>query len=301
MRVMCPRTRRRGPRSAVHRLFFVDDDQRVTLLDIGHAEELRHSARQAGAEITELELSSQLRCNGSDGYLAWLDDVLAIRPTANRELETGEFDFRVVDDPNELHRLIEQKNRGVNRSRVVAGQCRRHHRTGPRGPGRSRGRRREPARPLGPVRARPEEAGADRPGCGTPAGRPDRQEHVSDPDDTGHEGLLRLLHRPGPGGPPACPLAGVVARRGDAARTALECRAVAHPERCGSDGRDPRGPPRRLAASARRGSGRGSDAALPAAQKHDGRLASPILSAVPRRLSARPPPSVPPPCRCVPS
>jgi bifunctional pyridoxal-dependent enzyme with beta-cystathionase and maltose regulon repressor activities len=30
-------------------------------------------ALRAGAEIEELELASQFRCNGSDGYLAWLD------------------------------------------------------------------------------------------------------------------------------------------------------------------------------------------------------------------------------------
>ena len=110
-------------RSARCTVFFVDDDQRVTLLDIGHSEELRRHARELGAEITELELSSQFRCNGSDGYLAWLDDSLEIRPTANETLDTGEFDFRVFDDPNELHALIELKNRANNRSRVVAGYC----------------------------------------------------------------------------------------------------------------------------------------------------------------------------------
>ncbi len=110
-------------RAARCAVFFVDDDQRVTVLDIGHSEELRRLAREADAEITELALSSQFRCNGADGYLAWLDDVLEIRPTANRLLGSDEYDFRVLDDPNELHALIEQKNRGSNRSRVVAGYC----------------------------------------------------------------------------------------------------------------------------------------------------------------------------------
>lgn len=104
-------------------VFFVDDDQRVTLLDIGHTEELRRHARELGAEVTELELSSQFRCNGSDGYLAWLDHALDIRETANPTLDTAEYDFRVFDDPAELHALIELKNRADNRSRVVAGYC----------------------------------------------------------------------------------------------------------------------------------------------------------------------------------
>lgn len=110
-------------RSARCTVFFVDDDQRVTLLDIGHTEELRRRAHELGAEITELELSSQFRCNGSAGYLGWLDDSLGIRPTANETLDTGEFDFRVFDDPTELHALVELKNRANNRSRVVAGYC----------------------------------------------------------------------------------------------------------------------------------------------------------------------------------
>ena len=104
-------------------VFFVDDDQQVTLLDIGHTQTLRQAASQANAHVTELALSSQFRCRGSDGYLAWLDHTLDIRPTANPILDTGEYDFRVFDDPAQMHALIEQKNRANNRSRVVAGYC----------------------------------------------------------------------------------------------------------------------------------------------------------------------------------
>lgn len=110
-------------RAARCTVFFVDDNQRVTLLDIGHTEELRRHARELGVEVTELELSSQFRCNGSDGYLAWLDHTLDIRETANPTLDTAEYDFRVFDNPADLHALIELKNRANNRSRVVAGYC----------------------------------------------------------------------------------------------------------------------------------------------------------------------------------
>ncbi len=110
-------------RSARCTVFFIDDDQRVTVHDIGHTEELRARAREFDAAVTELELSSQFRCNGADGYLAWLDDTLDIRPTANTTLDPAEFDFRVFDSPSELHDLIELKNRASNRSRVVAGYC----------------------------------------------------------------------------------------------------------------------------------------------------------------------------------
>lgn len=104
-------------------VMFVDDDQMVTLSDIGHSVEIERWAIELGAEITYLELASQFRCNGSDDYLAWLDDVLEIRPTANKSLDPKEFDFRVIDSPLELHELIEDRNKSNNKSRVVAGYC----------------------------------------------------------------------------------------------------------------------------------------------------------------------------------
>lgn len=102
---------------------FVDDDQQVTLRDIGHSEEIRKWAKTLKMPVTELELASQFRCNGSDGYLAWLDHTLGIRPTANETLGADEFDFRVLDSPQAVHDLITEKNRANNKSRVVAGYC----------------------------------------------------------------------------------------------------------------------------------------------------------------------------------
>lgn len=110
-------------RSSRCTVFFTDDDQRVTVFDIGHTEELRRHARALGAAVTELELTSQFRCNGSEGYLAWLENTLEIRPTANQLLDPAEYDFRIFDDPVEMHDLIIAKNRANNRSRVVAGYC----------------------------------------------------------------------------------------------------------------------------------------------------------------------------------
>lgn len=110
-------------RSAKCTIFFVDDDQIVTLADIGHTKELIHWANAAGADITMLELSSQFRCNGSDGYVAWLDNWLGIRENANTDFDRDSFDFRIVDSPVELHDLIREKNKINNKSRVVAGYC----------------------------------------------------------------------------------------------------------------------------------------------------------------------------------
>lgn len=104
-------------------IFFIDEDQRVTLKDIGTKEEIKRWARQQRAIIHEYDLPSQFRCNGSDGYLAFLDHALQIRETANVSLAELDYDFRVVDSPNELDRLIRERNAVDNRSRLVAGYC----------------------------------------------------------------------------------------------------------------------------------------------------------------------------------
>lgn len=110
-------------RSARCTVFFADDDQIVTLADIGRTEELERWARELGAEVTHMELASQFRCAGSDGYIDWLDNFLGIRETANPDFDRAGFDFRMVDSPAELHDLIREKNKLNNKARVVAGYC----------------------------------------------------------------------------------------------------------------------------------------------------------------------------------
>ena len=104
-------------------VFFIDEDQRVTMKDIGNKAEIKKWARSEGATVHELELSSQFRCAGSDGYLAWLDQMLQIRETANTEIKELGYDFKVVSSPNELRDIIFEKNKANNKARLVAGYC----------------------------------------------------------------------------------------------------------------------------------------------------------------------------------
>jgi uncharacterized protein len=104
-------------------IFFVDEDQKVTLKDVGDKEEIRKYAKVNGATITEMQLESQFRCNGSDGYLAWLDEVLQIKDTANDTLDGIGYDFKIFDDPQKMHEAIIEKNKEKNKARMVAGYC----------------------------------------------------------------------------------------------------------------------------------------------------------------------------------
>ncbi len=108
--------------SAKCSIFFLDEDQRVTLQDIGSKQRIEDFAKSKGAEVEHYQLSSQFRCSGSDGYMAWLDHSLQIRQTANVELGAGPFEFRVYDDPEVMHAAIADKN-VQNKARVVAGYC----------------------------------------------------------------------------------------------------------------------------------------------------------------------------------
>ena len=104
-------------------VFFIDESQRVTLKDIGSVEEIERLAKEEGSEIYHMELLSQFRCNGSNGYLAWIDNVLEIRETANHNLDGIDYDFKVFDNPHDLRRAIVEKNRISRKARLVAGYC----------------------------------------------------------------------------------------------------------------------------------------------------------------------------------
>ena len=105
-------------------VFFIDESQRVTLQDIGSVEEIKKWAAQENACVTEMELVSQFRCNGSDGYLAWLDNTLEIRDTANYDMKDIDFDIRIFDSPEKMQELIiERNNTSHNRARILAGYC----------------------------------------------------------------------------------------------------------------------------------------------------------------------------------
>lgn len=104
-------------------VFFIDEEQKVTLKDIGTIDSIRKFAGELGAECETIVLESQFRCNGSDGYLAWLDNLLDIKKTANFSDMDFNYDFQVFDDPNEMRKAIIEKNKINNKSRIVAGYC----------------------------------------------------------------------------------------------------------------------------------------------------------------------------------
>lgn len=110
-------------RSSKFSVFFIDEDQRVTIKDIGTRQEIERFADELGAQVHDAILASQFRCDGSDGYIAWLDSMLQIRETANENLSDIRYDFRIYDDPVAMREEIFCINRKANKARLVAGYC----------------------------------------------------------------------------------------------------------------------------------------------------------------------------------
>lgn len=106
-------------------VFFIDEDQKITTKDIGSKDEIRKWAAFHGAKLyegDELNLISQFRCNGSDGYLNFLDNLLEIKETANTTFDY-DYDLQIFDDPVAMREALRQKNDINNKSRMIAGYC----------------------------------------------------------------------------------------------------------------------------------------------------------------------------------
>lgn len=103
-------------------IFFIDEKQKIHIDDYGNISDIKKYAKEFNAEIDHLELESQFRCSGSDGYISWLDHVLEIKDTANFDGFDDTYDFKIIDNPKELFELINKKNNN-NKARIVAGYC----------------------------------------------------------------------------------------------------------------------------------------------------------------------------------
>ena len=117
--------------SAKFSVFFIDKHQKIAFNDYGSVDVIEEFANEANAEIINCKLEAQFRCNGSDAYLSWLDDVLEIEETANYDGFDFDYDFRVIDDVCELKDLIFEKNEEMDEdniyrtydARLLAGYC----------------------------------------------------------------------------------------------------------------------------------------------------------------------------------
>lgn len=103
-------------------IFFIDEHQQVHIDDYGNIEDIIKFSQDYKGEYEKMELLSQFRCSGSDGYISWLDHVLKIRETANFNGFDYEYDFEIMDSPQDVYEKIREKNHN-NKARLLAGYC----------------------------------------------------------------------------------------------------------------------------------------------------------------------------------
>lgn len=108
-------------------IFLLDEDQAVTVNDIGSIAEISKWCRELNSTLkmpAEAKLVSQFRCNGSDAYIQFIDDILQrTEESVTVSLNELNFDFRIFDSAIELREALREKNAINNKSRMVAGYC----------------------------------------------------------------------------------------------------------------------------------------------------------------------------------
>lgn len=108
-------------------IFLLDEDQAVTVNDIGSIAEISKWCRELNSTLkmpAEAKLVSQFRCNGSDAYIQFIDDILQrTEESVTVDLDELNFDFRIFDSAIELREALREKNAINNKSRMVAGYC----------------------------------------------------------------------------------------------------------------------------------------------------------------------------------
>lgn len=105
-------------------VFFLDTNQIVRPNEVGTPELIKAHAENIGADIICIDLKTQFRCSGSKSYLEWLDYVLGLGKTYdNNWIIRNEYEFKILDTPEELEELITEKYREGYSARIVAGFC----------------------------------------------------------------------------------------------------------------------------------------------------------------------------------
>jgi len=105
-------------------VFFIDDNQVVRPDEIGSVEYIKNFALENNCKIYIEELDAQFRCNGSDGFINWVNNTLGIKRTANPILDSNDqFEFKIFDTPFSLEQAIKQKISDGYTARLTAGFC----------------------------------------------------------------------------------------------------------------------------------------------------------------------------------
>jgi DUF2075 family protein len=105
-------------------VFFIDDRQVVRPGEVGSSSLIKETAGRLKIPLVEHELETQFRCGGSDAFVGWVDNTLEVDATPYVLWDpTEEFDFQIVESPEELEAMIRNKVSEGFSARLTAGFC----------------------------------------------------------------------------------------------------------------------------------------------------------------------------------
>lgn len=111
-------------RSAKVSVFFIDDRQVVRPGEVGNSDLIKETAKRLKVPVFEHELKTQFRCGGSDAFVGWIDNSLEVVQTPFVLWDDEqEFDFQIVDSPQELELMIRNRAAEGHSARLTAGFC----------------------------------------------------------------------------------------------------------------------------------------------------------------------------------
>ncbi len=103
-------------------VFFVNNDQRITTKDIYDVDTIIEYGTKINAVVHKpYELVSQFRCDGSDGYISFINNLLEIKQTTNYNFEFNKLDVKVFDDANIMRDELRKLNNINHKTRMIAG------------------------------------------------------------------------------------------------------------------------------------------------------------------------------------
>lgn len=110
-------------RAARVSVFLLDERQSVRPDEIGSVEEILQAARKYAAEVHRIALDAQFRCNGSQRYIDWVDQLLSSTPVPLDQSLYDEYNVEVFDTPAALEAATGARCRGIRQARIIAGFC----------------------------------------------------------------------------------------------------------------------------------------------------------------------------------
>ncbi|MCX4468475.1 DUF2075 domain-containing protein [Streptomyces albidoflavus] len=103
-------------------VLFLDERQIVRPSEGITLDELARHAHHMGYAFHHFDLTTQFRCNGSQSYLRWVDQLLEPEGTAPAWNGT-DYNLAVAQDPEEFSRWVETQMSSGQTARITAGFC----------------------------------------------------------------------------------------------------------------------------------------------------------------------------------